>query len=501
MVLSDAGQADLVAMLGAPTMLLVLAAALIVEVALLGRSITEAEREWWSRFGALVLISALLWVLAFATILYVPALFLGIGLPVRLLIASGWLGTIVAGVVAGRNVRPAKTGGSGVLGVIAAVAPPIFMVGILGALALLGAFLVNDPQVVFPAAGSEDVGVANYLRGVRNASFPRILAWLALFGVLAWMGSTLIDVNLFSLNAMYANRLIRCYLGAARRKARWADRWGGLHDCTVLSGAPTEITNRARDPNPVTGFDPEDDLDLLDLRIGSNAPQKEDHRTYWGPQVLINTSLNLVGGDELAWRDRKGESFTLSPLYCGSKGTGYALVGEGTRKQLTLGRAMSISGAAVDPNMRFYQSASLTAFLTLLNARLGYWIQNPSRCKTGPQEADLDRREPEAGQPALYRAARPDGGQGGVHPPLRRRPFREHGRVRADPKTVPLHRGLRRGGGHRALRREPRHPDAARPDRLRRSHQDRHRAIPRPGARRPHPGPRRRRPGPLRGRG
>ena len=268
------------------------------------------------------------------------------------------------------------------------------MVGILGALALLGAFLVNDPQVVFPAAGSEDVGVANYLRGVRNASFPRILAWLALFGVLAWMGSKLIDVNLFSLNAMYANRLIRCYLGATRRKARWADRWGGLHDCTVLSGAPTEITNRARDPNPVTGFDPEDDLDLLDLRISYNAPQKEDHRTYWGPQVLINTSLNLVGGDELAWRDRKGESFTLSPLYCGSKGTGYALVGEGTRKQLTLGRAMSISGAAVDPNMRFYQSASLTAFLTLLNARLGYWIQNPSRWNTDPKKRGWTAESP-----------------------------------------------------------------------------------------------------------
>lgn len=197
--------------------------------------------------GALVLISALLWVLAFATILYVPALFLGIGLPVRLLIASGWLGTIVAGVVAGRNVRPARTGGSGVLGVIAAVAPPIFMVGILGVLALLGAFLVNDPQVVFPAAGSEDVGVANYLRGVRNASFPRILAWLALFGVLAWMGSKLIDVNLFSLNAMYANRLIRCYLGATRRKARWADRWGGLHDCTVLSEPPRPRSRTERE--------------------------------------------------------------------------------------------------------------------------------------------------------------------------------------------------------------------------------------------------------------
>ncbi|MGP0069765.1 MAG: hypothetical protein ACLQGP_39965 [Isosphaeraceae bacterium] len=44
---------------------------------------------------------------------------------------------------------------------------------------------------------------------------------------------------------------------------------------------------------------------------------------------------------------------------------------------LTLGRAISISGAAVDPNMSFYQSAPLTALLTIFNARLGYWIQKP----------------------------------------------------------------------------------------------------------------------------
>ena len=137
MVLSDAGQADLVAMLGAPTMLLVLAAALIVEVGAAGPVDHGSRARVVVALGALVLISALLWVLAFATILYVPALLLGVGLPLRLLIASGWLGTIVAGVIAGRNVRPAKTGGSGVLGLIAAVAPPIFMVGILGALAPL----------------------------------------------------------------------------------------------------------------------------------------------------------------------------------------------------------------------------------------------------------------------------------------------------------------------------------------------------------------------------
>ena len=44
---------------------------------------------------------------------------------------------------------------------------------------------------------------------------------------------------------------------------------------------------------------------------------------------------------------------------------------------MTLGRAITLSGAAVDPNMSFYQSSSLTAFLTIFNARLGQWMQNP----------------------------------------------------------------------------------------------------------------------------
>ena len=46
-------------------------------------------------------------------------------------------------------------------------------------------------------------------------------------------------------------------------------------------------------------------------------------------------------------------------------------------RNLTLGRAMSISGAAVDPNMGYLQSPMLTVFLTVLNARLGYWMERP----------------------------------------------------------------------------------------------------------------------------
>ena len=133
------------------------------------------------------------------------------------------------------------------------------------------------------------------------------------------------------------------------------------------------VDQLVRDANPETGFDPCDDIPLFDLGIGRTLSK----RTYWGPQLLINTTLNLVAGEDLAWQDRKGESFVLTPRYCGSKGVGYARMTEKTRENLTLGRAITISGAAVDPNMSFYQSSSLTAFLTIFNARLGQWMQNP----------------------------------------------------------------------------------------------------------------------------
>ena len=44
-----------------PLALLILVAGLIVEVALLGREVDEAEREWWARLSATLLIAALLW--------------------------------------------------------------------------------------------------------------------------------------------------------------------------------------------------------------------------------------------------------------------------------------------------------------------------------------------------------------------------------------------------------------------------------------------------------
>jgi len=369
---------DLMATFVPPLALLVLVAGLIVEVAVLGRRVGEAEREWWARVSALLTLSALGWAGVMATVVYVPGLYLSAGPVVRAAVASGWLGSAAFGVVTGRYVLPKVGGGRGVT-TLASVASQVFLVGLLGAVALLAAAVANVPSLAGPH-GDALGPFAYYLEGVKGASFLTLVALLAGSYVLYRLARGLIDVNLFSLHAMYVNRLTRAYLGASRAKANWPGRWAGPHDPRVEAGAPCLDTPAGgpaptvRDPNPVTGFDPGDDLDLVDLRIGS--PPDARGRTYLGPHLLVNTTLNLVGGGDLAWRDRKGESFTLSPLYCGAKSLGYAPTDD-TREALTLGRAVAISGAAVDPNMSFYQSAPLTALLTLFNARLGYWVGKP----------------------------------------------------------------------------------------------------------------------------
>src|SRR4029453_11609799 len=101
------------------------------------------------------------------------------------------------------------------------------------------------------------------------------------------------------------------------------------------------------------------------------------------PFHLINATLNLVKGKDLAWQERKAESFTMSRLHCGSWHVGYRSAreyGKGKGKAITLGTALAISGAAANPNMG-YQSSPVVGFLmTLFNVRLGWWLGNPGPC-------------------------------------------------------------------------------------------------------------------------
>jgi len=98
------------------------------------------------------------------------------------------------------------------------------------------------------------------------------------------------------------------------------------------------------------------------------------------PFHIVNTTLNLVSGSELAWQERKGDSMTISPLHCGNRRLGYRYSRTyGGPGGITLGTAVAISGAAASPNMGYNSSPALSFLLTLFNVRLGWWLGNPGK--------------------------------------------------------------------------------------------------------------------------
>jgi hypothetical protein len=99
----------------------------------------------------------------------------------------------------------------------------------------------------------------------------------------------------------------------------------------------------------------------------------------------VNAAVNLVSGDDLAWQERQAASFTFTPLHAGSATVGFRtmIAGDGQKgcyggtSGVSLGTAVSISGAAANPNMGHHSSPIVTVLLTLFNARLGAWLGNP----------------------------------------------------------------------------------------------------------------------------
>ena len=95
---------------------------------------------------------------------------------------------------------------------------------------------------------------------------------------------------------------------------------------------------------------------------------------------VINTTLNLVGTKNTAWRQRKAESFSFSPVHCGSWRLGYVPTPYyAGASGPSLATAMTISGAAFNPNMGYHSSPLVTLLMTFFNLRLGWWLPNPAR--------------------------------------------------------------------------------------------------------------------------
>jgi hypothetical protein len=93
---------------------------------------------------------------------------------------------------------------------------------------------------------------------------------------------------------------------------------------------------------------------------------------------VINIALNLVNTDDPTWQERKAESLTVSAMHSGSGRLGYRnSLRYGGDHGIGLGTAVTISGAAVSPNMGYHSSKPIAFLMTLFNVRLGWWLGNP----------------------------------------------------------------------------------------------------------------------------
>jgi hypothetical protein len=428
-----AAQPAVIATFGPPLCLMSLMAANIVEAALLGRIAAEQEREWRSRLNAWMMIVATVWLIVFGLTLWGGLWLRQLDYYVQAALAAGWLTTAFGGLVAASGSKTNGERRTDWRDYLTLIAPYVFLAGLLCLLSFVAGWLVEqsperktdiagmvqavesssverrDTQVTYRAtdnAQTPEVSseIVKEQQSVRKATWRQVMSahhwhdvrnpdwiwlWVSLLACVTFAGlaSCRVDVNEFSLNALYANRLVRCYLGASRRKRE---------EDTL--GAPAHCHGPSWNPNTVTGFDPDDDFDLRDLRIGGPTASSAEHGDpehelhYWGPFPLINTAVNLVAGDRLAWQERQADSFLLSPEFCGSDSLGYRetaeyAAGYAKEKPLSLGRCIATSGAAANPNMGYHSSPAVSALMTVFNVRLGSWLPNPKKAATVGDEA------------------------------------------------------------------------------------------------------------------
>ncbi|MEN9893646.1 MAG: hypothetical protein RLY78_3941 [Pseudomonadota bacterium] len=335
----------------------------------------EEDREWWARAAGQWMLLALAWTALTVSVLWLPAWVLQV-LPEKWKVGVPGVGvlTVLSGVMTSAigywSQRGAKLIPHAERLVERLQARALDLAAAAFLLLLTLSMAVVLAVVLHPPGGAEAgsaLALAQRYRDdlLHQAPWPALGTFAACIGlaaVMAWF----IGVNTFSLHGMYANRLIRAYLGASQMQRR---------------------------PHPFTGFDPHDNLPLAEP-AGPPAPARDGEAATRSGQRLfpvIQAALNLVqaSGDRLEWQQRKAASFTLTPLHCGSDVLGHVPTAHYSSRKaggLSLGRAMAISGAAASPNMGYHSSTLVAMVMSLFNVRLGWWLPNPRARRAG--EAD-----------------------------------------------------------------------------------------------------------------
>ncbi|HEX2833161.1 MAG TPA: patatin-like phospholipase family protein [Thermoanaerobaculia bacterium] len=470
-----------------PSALLVFFIQASIFVGLSSRRNDDGDREWWARGGALLLMFSI-----GIAVFNVIAVFGPVALyyaPI-LLSSIGGVAGIAAATLGFSDKTPAnqkekeESGTFAKVGnLISAAIIPLFIVFILAAISLGTTWLIHEikgpklNEALFAEASAktwqrtevarqvangtvietrqtvparpllrlEPLRAAAHLVTIRNTSSPELLA-IAAVGLVALLLSLAIGVNKFSMHALYRNRLIRAYLGASRNRRipdpftgfderdnlqmfelrpellwksnvtpafvealkndKKLDLWGKLDERTLALFESSEDVDAAYEalasnlnhlimtddfaqsglplPDCVTlhaqdriGHSrPYRNRALLDEYVGV-IPKMPTSCEERGPMHIVNTALNLTSGQSLAWQQRMAESFTISPYHSGSLYEGYRDSHTyGGPRGISLGTAVTISGAAASPNMGYHSSPAMAFLLTIFNVRLGSWLGN-----------------------------------------------------------------------------------------------------------------------------
>ena len=398
------------ALFAAPGLLATLGCCIIALIAVAGRAMPDLVREAWSRLGALLYMKSLAMMVVGVVGVYGPLVILTAWATWNsYILASGGVATAMFGILSliaanGGNTGNQEKGGGGKAEILAKAGPPVFIVLMfcLVAMALHGVFVYSTltssknacqtlpakadfkhcdscvglgmlPDRVsrgaefmdckdcgpwlwngpgFPAPAQLISFHWQFLAASIESQWGLIYGLLVVLGLLALFLMGRLDVNEYSINRFYRNRLARCFIGAARAAERR--------------------------PNPVTGFDGNDEVQMCEVADWV----RKDPTT---PVPILNTALNAVGGTNAQMEERRAESFFVTPFVAFSRSTGALDIKKFSTGRLegdvSLGSLVAISGAAANPNMGFHTEAAVAFLLTFFNVRLGWWAGVPQRMK------------------------------------------------------------------------------------------------------------------------
>ncbi|MDQ7246885.1 patatin-like phospholipase family protein [Dongia sedimenti] len=332
----------------------------------------DRDREWLGRAAGVFTAAGLAWALFSGLVLYGYEIFDSVRTGLYSVIAGSGFLTLLGGAssITAATSKAAAKERLPFTQIVAALAA-IFLLCLIVLLAAASRQIID---AVVPWVEETWPSLVTAPREHWAATFWVALIGCLLLGGFAQLVSLFVDVNWFSLHALYRNRLIKAFLGASNDSDD-RNNFDGFSDSDNIKFGSLRNRFQQQQDDPYSRLCCEDPMSRL-----CAAPFT---RLY----PVINVALNLVSGKELAWRDRKAESFIFTPFHAGNPSVNYRDSAQYSG-DVSLGTAMAISGAAVSPNWGYHSSPVTSIVMMLANLRLGWWLGNPlnekSWKKSGP---------------------------------------------------------------------------------------------------------------------